>query len=75
MPAATRPLRWSGSTTSGKKIKSAFLALRCTQLDGQVLRSGDRPRIEQELWALLTLYQLLRMAMTNFGTAPPPADS
>jgi hypothetical protein len=25
--------------------------------DGRVLRSGDRPGVEQELWALLTLYQ------------------
>jgi len=31
-------------------------------LEGRVLRSGDQPGIEQELWALLTLYQLLRMA-------------
>jgi len=30
-----------------------------------VLRSGDRTGLEQELWALLTLYQLLRMAMTD----------
>ena len=26
------------------------------------LRSGDRPGLEQEIWALLTVYQLLRMA-------------
>jgi Insertion element 4 transposase N-terminal/Transposase DDE domain len=61
------------------EIESAFLALRCTQLDGQVLRSGDRPGIEQELWALLTLYQLLRMAMvtaveTRPGTNPDRAS-
>jgi hypothetical protein len=44
-----------------------------------VLRSGDRPGIEQELWALLTLYQLLRMAMviaveTRPGTNPDRAS-
>jgi Transposase DDE domain len=45
------------------EIESAFLALGHTLLAGRVLRSGDRPGVEQELWALLTLYQLLRMAM------------
>ena len=30
-----------------------------------MLRSGDRPGLEQETWALLTLYQLLRMAMVD----------
>jgi hypothetical protein len=44
-----------------------------------VLRSGDRSGIEQELWALLTLYQLLRMAMvdaveTRPGTNPDRAS-
>lgn len=57
------------------EIESAYLALRHTLLDGHVLRSGDRPGIEQELWALLTLCQLLRMAMvtaveTRPGTNP-----
>jgi len=47
------------------EIESAFLALRHTLLDGRVLRSGDRPGVEQELWAMLTLYQLLRMAMVT----------
>jgi Insertion element 4 transposase N-terminal/Transposase DDE domain len=61
------------------EIESAFLALRHTLLDGQVLRSGDRPGVEQELWALLTLYQLLRMAMvtaveTRPGTNPDRAS-
>ena len=61
------------------EIESAFAALRCTLLDGRVLRSGDRPGIEQELWALLTLYQLLRMAMvsaveTRPGTNPDRAS-
>ena len=61
------------------EIESAYLALRHTLLDGQVLRSGDRPGVEQELWALLTLYQLLRMAMvdaveTRPGTNPDRAS-
>jgi hypothetical protein len=53
------------------EIESAYLALRHTLLNGHVLRSGDRPGLEQELWALLTLYQLLRMAMvTAVETVP-----
>jgi hypothetical protein len=61
------------------EIESAFLALRHTLLNGRVLRSGDRPGVEQELWALLTLYQLLRMAMvtaieTRPGTNPDRAS-
>jgi hypothetical protein len=61
------------------EIESAYLALRHTLLGGRVLRSGDRPGIEQELWALLTLYQLLRMAMvtaieTRPGTNPDRAS-
>ena len=31
------------------EIESSFAALRCTQMDGRVLRSGDRPGVEQEL--------------------------
>ena len=64
------------------EIESAYFALRHTLLDGHVLRSGDRPGLEQETWALLTLYQLLRMAMvtrwrparapTRTGPASPP---
>jgi hypothetical protein len=56
------------------EIESAFLALRHTLLDGRVLRSGDRPGIEQELWALLTLYQLLRMAMVTAVETQPGTD-
>ena len=47
------------------EIESAYFALRHTLLDGHVLRSGDQPGLEQETWALLTLYQLLRMAMVT----------
>jgi hypothetical protein len=53
------------------EIESAFLALRHTLLGGRVLRSGDRPGAEQETWALLTLYQLLRMAMVTAVESRP----
>jgi hypothetical protein len=61
------------------EIESAYFALRHTLLGGHVLRSGDRPGLEQETWALLTLYQLVRMAMadaveTRPGTGPDRAS-
>jgi hypothetical protein len=56
------------------EIESAFLALRHTLLNGRVLRSGDRPGVEQELWALLTLYQLLRMVMVTAVECRPGTD-
>ena len=56
------------------EIESAYLALRHTLQDGRVLRSGDRPGIEQELWALLTIYQLLRMAMVTAIETRPGTD-
>jgi hypothetical protein len=56
------------------EIEVAYLALRHTLLAGRVLRSHDRPGLEQEIWALLTLYQLLRMAMVTAVEAVPGAD-
>jgi hypothetical protein len=61
------------------EIESAYFALRHTMLHGHVLRSGDQPGLEQEVWALLTIYQLLRMAMltaveTHPGTDPDRAS-
>ena len=56
------------------EIECAYLALRHTLLDGHVLRSSDRPGIEQETWALMTLYQLLRMAMVTAVESRPGTD-
>lgn len=56
------------------EIEIAYLGLRHTILDGHVLRSGDRPGLEQEVWALLTLYQLLRMAMVDAVETCPGTD-
>jgi hypothetical protein len=56
------------------EIESAYLALRHTLLDGHVLRSGDQAGLEQETWALLTLYQLLRMAMVTAVETCPGTD-
>jgi hypothetical protein len=53
------------------EIEVTYLALRHTLLGGYVLRSRDRAGAEQELWALFTVCQLIRMAMvTATGSAP-----
>jgi len=57
----------------------AYLALRHTLLGGRVLRSGDPAGLEQEMWALLALYQALRIAITDAiatvpGTGPDRAS-
>jgi Insertion element 4 transposase N-terminal/Transposase DDE domain len=56
------------------EIESAYYALRHTLLAGRVLRSEDRPGLEQEIWALLATYQLLRMAMTDATATRPGTD-
>jgi Transposase DDE domain len=56
------------------EIESAYLALRHTMLEGHVLRSQDRAGLEQQVWALLTLYQLLRMAMTTAVETRPDTN-
>jgi Transposase DDE domain len=56
------------------EIEVAYLALRHTLPGRHVLRSHDRPGAEQELWALLTVYQLLRMAMTDAIESRPGTD-
>ena len=51
-----------------------YLALRHTLLQGRVLRSGDPAGIEQEMWALLALYQALRTAVTDAVQSAPGTD-
>src|SRR5271166_3888218 len=52
----------------------AYLALRHTLADGHVLRSTDPAGLEQELWALLTVYQALRRAMVAAVESRPGTD-
>lgn len=56
------------------EVESTFFALRHTMLAGHVLRSGDPSGIEQELWAQLTAYQLLRTAMVAAVESRPGTD-
>ena len=51
-----------------------YLALRHTLLQGRVLRSGDPAGLEQEMWALLALYQALRIAITDAIETMPGTD-
>jgi hypothetical protein len=51
-----------------------YLALRHTLLKGRVLRSGDPAGIEQEMWALLAVYQALRTAVTDAVQSVPGLD-
>ena len=52
----------------------AYLALRHTLLGGRVLRSEDPVGLEQEMWALLALYQALRRAMVTAAESVPGTD-
>jgi len=51
-----------------------YLALRHTLLKGRVLRSGDPAGVEQEMWALLAVYQALRTAVTDAVQSVPGLD-
>jgi hypothetical protein len=52
----------------------AYLALRHTLLNGRVLRSQDPAGLQQEIWALLALYQALRRAMVTAAETVPGTD-
>jgi Insertion element 4 transposase N-terminal/Transposase DDE domain len=52
----------------------AYLALRHTLGEGRVLRSTDPAGLEQEMWALLTVYQALRRAMVTAVESRPGTD-
>lgn len=54
--------------------ESVYYALRHTIMAGRVLRSGDQAGAEQEMWALLTLYQALRTVMVDAAESRPGTD-
>jgi hypothetical protein len=56
------------------EVESAYLALRHTLLKGRVLRSKDPAGIEQEMWALLLLYQAIRHVMVTAVETQPGTD-
>lgn len=56
-------LRWQAET--------AYLSIKSTILDGRVLRSRSIAGLDQEVWALLAVYQgLIRLAGDAVGTVP-----
>ncbi|MGW4465099.1 IS4 family transposase, partial [Micromonospora sp. NPDC004704] len=56
------------------EIETAYLELKSTILDGRVLRSRTPTGIEQEIYALLITYQLLRTAMVDATDSSPGTD-
>lgn len=51
-----------------------YLALRHTLLGGRVLRSHDPSGVQQEMWALLAVYQALRIAACDALATSPGVD-
>jgi hypothetical protein len=60
------------------EVESAYFALKKTMLGRRVLRSRTLPGIAQEIYALLALYQVIRIAIadatTVLGTDPDRAS-
>lgn len=54
--------------------ESAYYALRHTIMAGRNLRSGDPAGLNQEMWALLTLYQALRAVLVEAAESVPGTD-
>jgi hypothetical protein len=57
------------------EVESAYFALKSTMLGGRVLRSRTPAGLVQEIYALLTLYQVLRIAITDATDAHRSADA
>jgi hypothetical protein len=57
------------------EIETAYAELKSTILSGHVLRARTPEGIEQEVWAMLTVYQALRTAMTDATDSVPGTDS
>jgi hypothetical protein len=55
------------------EIETAYLELKSSILGGRVLRARTPDGVEQEVYALLITYQLLRTAMAD--ASPPTLDS
>jgi hypothetical protein len=56
------------------EIETAYLELKSSILAGRVLRARTPDGIQQELYALLTVYQLLRTAMVEATDSRPGLD-
>lgn len=56
------------------EIETAYCELKSTMLGGRVLRSRYPSGVEQEVWALLTAYQVMRTAMSDAILDRPEID-
>lgn len=56
------------------EIETCYAELKSTILGGRVLRARTPAGIDQEMWALLTAYQVLRTAMTDATDARTGTD-
>jgi len=56
------------------EVESAYFALKKTMPGRRVLRSRTLPGIAQEIYALLALYQVIRIAIADATTAVPGTD-
>ena len=56
------------------EIETAYLELKSSILGGRVLRARTPQGIDQEVYALLACYQLLRLAMTDATSTHPGTD-
>ena len=58
----------------GLLLESAYFEIKKTMLGRRVLRARTLPGITQEIYALLTLYQVLRIAIADATIAAPGTD-
>lgn len=56
------------------EIETAYLELKSSMLGGRVLRARTPVGVEQEIYALLVVYQLLRTAMADATSTQPGTD-
>lgn len=56
------------------EIETAYLELKSSMLNGRVLRARTPAGIEQEVYALLVTYQLIRTAIADATAARPDFD-
>ena len=56
------------------EIETAYLELKSSILGGRVLRARTPTGVEQEVYALLVIYQLLRTAMADATSTRPGID-
>jgi hypothetical protein len=75
----TDPRTWPAATLVALyhqrwEIETAYLELKSTLLGGRVLRARTPAGIDQELYALLVCYQILRLAMTDATSTQPGID-